>query len=119
MQPAKTFPSPTTRAAPEKEKTPYKGKVRVVPATVSKGDPALGDKLKDLSKEDRKLAKATDAERQARRLAKKQKRVAMQREEKGAVKLGPTKGHGHKADKAKKSRVRSSHALSKMKGSRQ
>lgn len=119
VQPAKTLPSPNTRAATEtQEKTPYKGKVRNVPATVSKGDPALGDKLKDLSKEDRKLAKATDAERQARRLAKKQKRVAMQREEKGAVKLGPTKS-GHKVDKAKKSRVRSSHALSKMKGSRQ
>ena len=119
VQPAKTLPSPNTRAAPDAaEKTPYKGKVRVVPATVTKGDPLLGDKLKDLSKDERKLAKSTDAERQARRLAKKQKRVAMQREEKGAVKLGPTRS-GHKVDKAKKSRVRSSHALSKMKGSRQ
>ena len=117
VQPAKTLPSPNTRAPVEDEKKPYKGKVRNVPATISKGDPSLGDKLKDLSKEDRKMAKATDAERQARRLAKKQKRVAMQHQEKGAIKLNPTKGH--KVDKAKKSRVRSSHALSKMKGSRQ
>jgi nucleolar protein 12 len=114
VQPAKTLPTPMARVAPEP-----KDKAKPARVVVPKGDPQLGDKLKDLSKDERKAAKSADAERQARRLAKKQKRSAMQREEKGAVKLGPTKPSGRKADKAKKGRVRSAHALSKMKGSRE
>ncbi|KAJ3716021.1 hypothetical protein C8R42DRAFT_778754 [Lentinula raphanica] len=45
--------------------------------SVPKGDPNLGAKLANLSKEERKNAKATDADRIARRLAKKKSRMAM------------------------------------------
>ncbi|KAJ3804410.1 hypothetical protein EV368DRAFT_89302 [Lentinula lateritia] len=45
--------------------------------SIPKGDPTLGAKLAHLSKEDRKSAKAGDAERMARRLAKKKSRMAM------------------------------------------
>ncbi|KAJ4463365.1 hypothetical protein C8J55DRAFT_531933 [Lentinula edodes] len=45
--------------------------------SIPKGDPTLGAKLAHLSKEDRKSAKAGDADRMARRLAKKKSRMAM------------------------------------------
>ncbi|KAF8625973.1 hypothetical protein AX17_006697 [Amanita inopinata Kibby_2008] len=44
---------------------------------VPKGDPKLGEKLAHLSKQERKQAKAADADRIARRLAKKKARMAM------------------------------------------
>lgn len=47
------------------------------PIIVPKGDPKLGDKLAHLSKGERKQAKAADADRIARRLAKKKARMAM------------------------------------------
>lgn len=86
-----------------------------------KGNPALGEKIRSLSKDERKVAKAADDDRQARRLAKKKLRGKMGAEaEKGAVKLLPTKAEKARGKKvvAKKSRVRSSNALAKMKGSR-
>lgn len=104
-------------AAPAKraERAPYP-KVTAIP----KGDPLLGDKLKDLSKEDRKVAKAEDADRLARRLAKKKNRVAMEHgggapsNKRESVKLGSFGGKKGKPDvKAKKSRVRSSAAAGK------
>jgi nucleolar protein 12 len=88
---------------------------------IPRGNPALGDKIKDLTKDERKAVKATDAERQARRIAKKKLGVANAHKETGAVKLAATKAEKKRTDKkvkAKKGRVRSSHALSKMKGSR-
>ncbi|KAJ3990143.1 hypothetical protein F5890DRAFT_1569909 [Lentinula detonsa] len=45
--------------------------------SIPKGDPNLGSKLAHLSKEERKSAKAADADRLARRLAKKKSRMAM------------------------------------------
>jgi len=42
--------------------------------SVPKGDPSLGEKLKMLSKEERKVRKANDPTRIARRLAKKKMR---------------------------------------------
>lgn len=96
-------------------------KLRTAPAVMPKGNPALGEKIKDLSKEDRKLAKATDAERQARRLAKKQAKVATAHRETGAVKLASTKAEKNsraKNVKAKKGRARSANAVAKMKGQR-
>lgn len=48
-----------------------------VPIVVPKGDPALGERLAHLSKDARKQAKSTDADRVARRLAKKKARMAM------------------------------------------
>jgi nucleolar protein 12 len=102
-------------------------KVRTIPSgPIPKGNPALGEKLKDLPKDERKAAKAQDDERQARRLAKKAMKVKSNKlkgeMEKGAVKLTATKGEkslrGKKHQPAKKSRVRSGNALAKMKGSR-
>lgn len=86
-----------------------------------RGNPALGDKIKDLSKDERKVAKSADAERQARRMAKKAAKVARDHTEKGAVKLAATKADKNRTAKkvtAKKGRVRSAHALTKMKGKR-
>ncbi|CED84895.1 FOG: RRM domain [Phaffia rhodozyma] len=90
---------------------------------VPKGNPLLGEKLKDLSKEDRKAAKSEDADRLARRLAKKKNRVAMEHGAGGAapsskresVKIGSfgKKKGGKPEFKAKKSRVRSSAAAGK------
>ncbi|KAE9410623.1 hypothetical protein BT96DRAFT_953167 [Gymnopus androsaceus JB14] len=44
---------------------------------IPKGDPTLGDKLAHLSKDERKSAKAANADRMARRLAKKKARMSM------------------------------------------
>ncbi|KIK92427.1 hypothetical protein PAXRUDRAFT_574588 [Paxillus rubicundulus Ve08.2h10] len=44
---------------------------------VPKGDPSLGEKLANLSKEQRKQAKAANADRVARRMAKKTARMAL------------------------------------------
>lgn len=141
VQRAKTLPSanvvkPAAKAAAgssvnganKKDSTPKdKGKKPVAAARplqsgpIPKGNPLLGEKIKNLSKEDRKAAKSADDERQARRLAKKKLRGKMGSEaEKGAVKLHATKGEKARGKKvvAKKSRVRSSNALTKMKGSR-
>ena len=94
----------------------------VLPKSIPKGDPKLGDRLKGLSKDERKVAKASDADRQARRLAKKKlKHRSDESRDKGAVKLGggdKRKGTGGHGTKAKKGRVRSEHALTKMKGAR-
>lgn len=88
-----------------------------------KGNPALGEKLAGLSKEERKLAKAADADRQARRLAKKKARHVLDKQETGAVKLDMSRaeraaGKRKAVQKSKKGRVRSEAAISKMKGSR-
>jgi len=107
-------------AAKDKAKKPAAAKP-LQSGPIPKGNPLLGEKIKNLSKEDRKVAKSADDERQARRLAKKKMRGKMGSEaEKGAVKLHATKGEKSRGKKvvAKKSRVRSSNALTKMKGSR-
>lgn len=60
-----------------------------------KGDPKLGERLKGLSKEERKEAKKSDAIRQARRLEKKKAKVtlekAMSGKEKERVRTRKTK----------------------------
>ncbi|KAI0769984.1 hypothetical protein C8Q74DRAFT_1272578 [Fomes fomentarius] len=98
---------------------------RLVPDTkrIPKGDPELGAKLAHLPKEERKKAKAVDADRVARRLAKKRakalaekgvkprvdrERVRKRPGEKGAF----AKGQGKDAKPRK--RVRSGKALAKM-----
>jgi nucleolar protein 12 len=87
---------------------------------VPKGNPRLGDAIKDLSKEERKMYKSTDAERQARRMAKKKSKVAFDQDRNtGAVKLDTGRSKDkHVKPKAKKSKARSAHAVSQMKGSR-
>ena len=61
-------------------------------AELPKGDPRLGERLKDLDKDARKAAKAADTDRIARRMAKKKARLAM--------------GVKEKSDKDSKKRVR-------------
>ncbi|EIW66582.1 hypothetical protein TREMEDRAFT_70147 [Tremella mesenterica DSM 1558] len=128
VQQCKTLPSATVKPSPitnlkSSDKTkPKTTSARSIITTIPKGNPALGEKLKDLSKEERKMAKSTDADRQARRLAKKKLRHGMARnEEKGSVKLNPTSAE--RASKrakviSKKGRVRSEKAVARMKGQR-
>lgn len=95
---------------------------------VPKGNPLLGETIKDLSKEERKVVKSADAERMARRVAKKKARTALERSGaatgggmKERVKLDGGMGGGGKGKKAKpgvglkakKSRVRSAAAGAK------
>ncbi|THU91285.1 hypothetical protein K435DRAFT_863536 [Dendrothele bispora CBS 962.96] len=71
---------------------------------IPKGDPSLGQKLAHLSKEERKAAKAADADRMARRLAKKKARMTMGT---GAGRKGDSiKAHGKERSRERK--VRSS-----------
>ncbi|TFK93092.1 hypothetical protein K466DRAFT_572710 [Polyporus arcularius HHB13444] len=100
---------------------------RLVPATkhTPKGNPELGAKLAHLPKEERKKVKASDPERVARRLAKKQaaalalkgvkakvdrERVRKRPNEKKAARAGA----GGKEGAKPKKRVRSGKALAKM-----
>lgn len=89
---------------------------------IPKGDPALGEKLVELTKEERKRVKAADADRVARRMAKKKARmtlakqgVPLQNKERERVrKTGATK----KLDcgppkKPSKGRVRSEKSIAK------
>jgi nucleolar protein 12 len=133
VQACKTLPPAAKRAATaakdakdgkadakgvKKERAPK----RTAPTAMPKGDPSLGERLKDLSKDERKAAKHADATRLARRMAKKANKVANAHKETGAVKLAATKaekGQRAKKVKAKKGRVRSAHALTKMKGKRE
>jgi nucleolar protein 12 len=94
--------------------------------SIPKGDPNLGKQLEHLSKEERKREKAANAERVARRLAKKQVKAAMTKEKskfggdgrgKERVRVRK-KGRASGASlsgrpKAKKSRVRSDANIAK------
>ena len=134
----------TERGAPVSSSSPQKGRtstggtitnprssgstlIRVpTPGSVPRGDPNLGKKLEHLSKEDRKKEKAANADRVARRLAKKQVKAAMTKDsskfggdgkgkervrvrKKGGAPGGPSFGK----TKAKKARVRSEANLAK------
>lgn len=99
--------------------------------SIPKGDPNLGKQLEHLSKEERKKEKAVNADRVARRLAKKQVKVAMTKERlkfgsdgtgKERVRARKTTSGGSARvsggsssgkTKAKKSRVRSEANLAK------
>jgi nucleolar protein 12 len=126
VQPCKTLPSHIRihgkdAASGGKDKAAVAAKRALPAGPIPRGNPALGDKIKDLSKDERKAVKATDADRLARRMAKKKLKVASAHKETGAVKLAATKAEKKRTDKkvkAKVGRVRSSHALSKMKGQR-
>ncbi|KAI0826904.1 hypothetical protein BC628DRAFT_1319495 [Trametes gibbosa] len=99
--------------------------VALVPVRVPKGNPELGAKLAHLPKDERKQAKATDADRVARRLAKKRAKVLA---EKGVKSRGGEKdrervrkprlpGGGFTKDRGSdkpKKRIRSGKAISKM-----
>jgi len=70
---------------------------------IPKGDPSLGEKLATLSKEERKQVKAADADRLARRMAKKKARMALSKQ--GVPVHGKEKGRerARKTGAAKKS----------------
>ncbi|KII86694.1 hypothetical protein PLICRDRAFT_143118 [Plicaturopsis crispa FD-325 SS-3] len=75
VQRCKTLPGqvrPAARPSGPTESTPRKAV-----AAIPKGDPALGEKLAHLPKDERKQVKSTDADRVARRLAKKKARNAL------------------------------------------
>ncbi|WVO18633.1 hypothetical protein L204_106352 [Cryptococcus depauperatus] len=133
VQPCKTLPSSNTlnnaikkvaagSLSSSKDKIKKKKVTRV--GVIPKGDPALGEKLKELSKEERKAAKSSDTDRLARRLAKKQAKLAMDKnKERSRVKLSLTKAEKEKTNaakkpKAKKGKKRAPGAIAKMKGSR-
>ena len=97
-----------------------------MPTHVPKGNPELGAKLAHLPKEERKKVKATDADRVARRLAKKRAKALAEKgvksrsgSERERVRKRASErkdgGHGHGGKKEKpKKRVRSGKALMKM-----
>lgn len=125
VQQSKTLPpsSKTVKPVSTSSEKPSKPK-QPRPTVMPKGDPKLGEKLKDLSKEERKVVKSGDADRQARRMAKKKMRHEHGKvEEKGAVKLGLSRGErdkkGKNVGKVKKGKTRSAAAVAKMKGSRE
>ncbi|KAF9648173.1 hypothetical protein BDM02DRAFT_3096934 [Thelephora ganbajun] len=74
-------------------------RVRVpTPGSIPKGDPNLGKQLEHLSKEERKKEKAANADRVARRLAKKQVKAVMTKE---SMKFGGD-GRGKERDRVRK-----------------
>jgi nucleolar protein 12 len=86
---------------------------RPQPAITVKGDPGLGDRIKHLSKDARKHAKASDTTRTQRRLEKKKLRMQLERgikKERSRVRKPVTDG---KPAPAKKGRVRSEKSLGK------
>ncbi|KAI9452443.1 hypothetical protein F5148DRAFT_1300950 [Russula earlei] len=88
------------------------------PRPVPKGNPNLGAQLAHLSKADRKAAKAIDAERVARRLAKKRARSALkvpeQRKDRVRVRKISAEHKGASAiTRQKKSRARSERSMAR------
>ena len=91
--------------------------------SIPKGNPGLGAKLAGLTKEERKRAKAADADRIARRLAKKKVRGALERAGVREVKVRKRERKDRKGgvpgerkglkDKARKGRVRSDRAAAR------
>lgn len=98
----------------------------VVIGPTPKGDPTLGTKISHLSKEERKNVKKGDADRVARRLAKKAAKSKMTLVEKGVKAKASDrertrkrpKDH-QKAGEKPKRRVRSEKAISKLNGKKQ
>ncbi|KAN0074721.1 hypothetical protein V8E55_011770 [Tylopilus felleus] len=80
VQRCKSVPNATSvKNAPPAKPTQTSNRTAVPP--VPKGDPSLGEKLVKLSKEERKHVKAADADRVARRMAKKKARMALAKQD--------------------------------------
>lgn len=123
----KTLPSSSATTSSIKPKKSQHQLASATPITVPKGDPSLGTRLASMSKQDRKAAKLADADRVARRLAKKKARMAMNtKKDLAGVESG--RGRGEKrvrvrvrrdgvkakgAQRVKKVRVRSEKTLQK------
>ncbi|KAG6334813.1 hypothetical protein ID866_4285 [Astraeus odoratus] len=89
---------PTTKNTPP-SKSPRAPVSSALPA-VPKGDPSLGEKLAHLSKEERRQAKAADADRRARRMAKKKARMALAKQ--GVATKGKERERVRKSSHARK-----------------
>lgn len=109
-----------SKSTPSDAKPRYTA-VRIPVPIVPKGDPALGEKLAHLPKDARKQAKSADADRVARRLAKKKARVALanngvkpQVKDRDRVRKGPSvKKDFAPKGKESKGRVRSDKSTAK------
>ena len=136
--PAKRKTEKGTAVSPSslwKSKTPTGGTITdrlssgsssTTPKAIPKGDPNLGKQLEHLSKEERKREKAANADRVARRLAKKQVKATMTKDKFtfGGGGRGKERVRGRKQGgvpgtslswkmKAKKTRVRSEANIAK------
>lgn len=91
----------------------------ITPPPIPKGDPRLGERLAGLTKDKRKEAKASDASRVARRLAKKKARAVLAKagvKESGTKRVRERKGKKDVVNtgrKAGKRRVRSDRNVEK------
>ncbi|KAK0187648.1 hypothetical protein F5146DRAFT_1059922 [Armillaria mellea] len=105
VQRCKTLPGGrgTTTSAPAGTKNSVK-------PSIPAGDPSLGDRLVHLTKEARKHVKSTDADRVARRLAKKKARLALGKE---GVKIQGKDPSSRKTNALKSTRVRSDKSVAK------
>jgi len=93
VQRCKTLPGsklPDTTALKSKKRAP------ATTIVIPKGDPSLGERLAGLSKDERKQRKSTDADRVARRLAKKKARMAL------APGVGIVKSQGKDRERVRK-----------------
>jgi nucleolar protein 12 len=111
--------------AGDKKKSMTTKKPPVVILPQVSGDPTLGAKISTLNKDERKAFKSSDPTRLARRAAKKQSaklklELAGKRDKVKLDVRGTSKrlAGGKEKVKGKKSRVRSEHAATKMKGKR-
>lgn len=121
VQRCKSIPNATSiKNVPPSKPTQASNRAPVPP--VPKGDPSLGEKLVKLTKEERKRVKAADADRVARRMAKKKARmvlakqgVPLQSKQRERVrKTGTTKNpDGVPRKKTSKGRVRSEKSIAK------
>ncbi|QRW06915.1 RNA recognition motif protein [Ceratobasidium sp. AG-Ba] len=105
--PGATLPRPKTKERPATVRPPKSSILssrRSSVPTVPGADPALGDRIRSLSKEERKAVKSSDADRVARRLAKKKARVEMERgvRKAGGRKQNPLGGRNVGKSKAAK-----------------
>ncbi|EKM51795.1 uncharacterized protein PHACADRAFT_262138 [Phanerochaete carnosa HHB-10118-sp] len=115
-------PSAQTKTVVQTKGTSQTRSLPAAPAPVPKGDPSLGAKLAGLSKEERKKLKATDADRVARRLAKKKAKALADHgvkarestKERVRERKRPMDKSGAAESSKSKKRVRSSKALAKM-----
>ncbi|KZT11964.1 uncharacterized protein LAESUDRAFT_719910 [Laetiporus sulphureus 93-53] len=98
--------------------------VPFTPSSLPKGDPSLGTKISHLPKEERKKVKAADAERVARRLAKKQAKLLAEKgvkmragKERMRERRRPTERKDKASGKEKsksKGRIRSGKSIARM-----
>lgn len=116
--------NPQQKADPSKSAKPQPGRsvgAPKSPVKLPKGDPALGDRLRGMDKDARRAVKASDPDRQARRLAKKKARNALEvagvhasgKGKSASGILGNMKKAGKPKVKAKVSRVRGEKSAAK------